>query len=110
MSLIKPKQVFVNGFVGYDVAKNIGSVILVDTTLPIVNVFTSTQGSDPTYVISTIITAYGNDIVQNIYLLVSSTQTTTSTSMEIKVAGTQIPGNSSSYSATWLYANTTYYG
>ena len=32
------------------------------------------------------------------------------TSMEIKVAGAQIPGNSSSYNLTRLYANTTYYG
>ena len=30
--------------------------------------------------------------------------------MEIKVAETQIPGNSSSYNVTWLSANTTSYG
>jgi hypothetical protein len=109
-TLIKPKQVFVNGVIAYDQAKNVGSGLLIDTTLPIVNVFTLTRGSDPTTAISTIITASDNDVVQDIYILLSSTQTTIPTSMEIKVAGTKIPGNSSSYNVTWLSANTTYYG
>jgi hypothetical protein len=109
-TLIKPKQVFVNGVIAYDQAKNVGSGLLVDTTLPIVNVFTLTRGSDPTTAISTIITASDNDVVQDIYILLSSTQTTIPTSMEIKVAGTKIPGNSSSYNVTGLSANTTYYG
>jgi len=105
-SLIKPKQVFVNGVVAYDPAKNVGFGLLFDMTLPIVKVFSLTRGPYPTTAISTIITAFDNDVVQNIYILVSSTQTTTPTSMEIKSAGTQIPGNPSSYNATGLSANT----
>jgi hypothetical protein len=109
-TLINPNQVFVNGVIAYEPAENIDSGLLVDTTLPIVSVFTSTRGSTPTTVILTIITAYDNDVVQTIYILVSSTQMTMHTSMEIKVAGIQVPGNSLSYNVTWLSANTTYYG
>ena len=106
-SLIKPKQVFVNGVVAYDPAKNVGSGNLADMTLPIINVFTLTQGSNPTSAISTIIAASDNDIVQNSFLLVSSTQSTIHTSMEIKVDETHILRNSSSYSFTGLSPNTT---
>ena len=60
----------------------------IDTTLPIVDVLTLTRGSNPTTAISTIITASDNDVVQNIYILLSSAQTTMPISMEIKVAGT----------------------
>ena len=110
-TLIRPTQVFVKGFVGHDAAKKVASGLLeADTILPIVNAFTLTQGSDTATAISTIIAASDNNVVQNIYVLVSSTQTVMPTSAEIKVLGTQIPGNSSSYSATGLSANTTYYG
>jgi hypothetical protein len=72
-SLIKPTQVFVNGIVGYDVAKNVVSGLLeADTTLPIIHAFTLTQSLDIGIAISTIITASDNDVVQNIYMLVSS--------------------------------------
>jgi len=81
-----------------------------DTTLPIVNMSTLTRGSDPSTAISTLFTASDNDVVQNIYILASATQTRMPTSMEIKVAETQIPGNSSSYNVTGLFVNTTYYG
>ena len=84
--------------------------LFVDTTLPIVDVFTLTRGSDPTTTILTIITASDSDVVQNIYILVSSTQTTKPTYTEIKVAVTQIPGNTSSVNVTEFSANTTYYG
>ena len=67
--------------------------LFIDTTLPVVDVFTLTRGSDPTTAISTIITASDNDEVQDIYILISATQTTKPTSMEIKGAGAQIPGN-----------------
>ena len=89
---------------------NHNAYLFVDTTIPIVNVFTLTRGLDPTTAISTTITASDNDVVQNIYIMVSSTQTTKPAFMEIKVAGTQIPGNSSSYNVIGLSANTTYYG
>ena len=108
-TLIKPHQVFVNGVVAYDPSKNVGSGLLVDTTLPIVDLFTLTRDSDPTTVISTIITASDNDVVKNIYVLVSSTQTTIPTSAEIKANGAQLPGTSSSYNFTGLSANTSYY-
>jgi len=84
--------------------------LFINLTLFVVGVFTLTRGSDPTTAISTIITAYDNDAVQTIFILVSSTQTKMPTSMEIKVAGTRIPGNSSSYDVTGLSTNTTYYG
>ena len=84
-------------------------IFFVDTTIPIVNVFTLTRGSDPKAFISTIIMASDNDVVQDIYTLVSATQTTKPTSMEIKIAVAQIPGNSSSYNVTGLSANTMYY-
>ena len=110
-TLIKPKQVFVNGIVAYDATKEVGSGLLeADTILPIVNAFTLTQGSDTATAISTIIAASDNDVVQNIFIIVSSTQTVMPTSAEIKALGTQIPGNLSSYSAMGLSANTTYYG
>jgi nucleoside-diphosphate-sugar epimerase len=87
-SLIKPKQVFLNGVLAYDPAKNDGSGNSADMTILIVNVFTLTQGTYPTIAILTIITAFDNDITENIYLLVSCTQTTMPTSMEINVIGT----------------------
>ncbi len=65
-TLINPHQVFVNDVVAYDATKNVGFGLLVDTTLPIVDVFTLTRGSDLTTVISTIITASDNDVVQYI--------------------------------------------
>jgi hypothetical protein len=99
-TLIKPNQIFVNSAVAYDPAENVGSGILVDTTIPIVDLFTLTRGSDPTTAISTIITASDIDVVQDIYILVSATQTTRPTSMEIKVTGAKIPGNSTSYNVT----------
>ena len=83
-TFIKPDQVFINGVIAYDPAKNFGSGLLVDKTLSIVNVFTLTRGSDPTTAISIIITASDNDVVQDIHILLSSTQTTIPTSMEIK--------------------------
>ncbi len=88
-TLIKPKKVFVNGVVGYDAAKNIASGLLeADKILPSVNAFTLTQGSDTATAISIIIAASDNDEVQNIYILVSSTQTAMPTYAEIKALGT----------------------
>ncbi len=118
MSLLKPSQAFVDNpsHVGdpalqsNHLANHIADLFLIDTTLPIVDVFTLTRGSDPTTAISTIITASDNDVVQDIYILVSSTQTTKPTSLEIKVAGAKIPGTSASYNVTGLSATTTYYG
>jgi hypothetical protein len=121
VSLLKPGQAFVDNpsHVGdpapppelpnNQLANHIAD-LLVDTTLPIVNVFTLTRGSDPRTAISTIITASDNDEVQDIYIMVSATQTTMPTSTEIKVAGAKIPGNSTSHNVTGLSANTTYYG
>ena len=85
-TLVNLNQVFVNGVVAYDPTKNVSSGLLVDTTHSIADKFTLTRGSDPTTAISTITTASDNDVVQDIYILVSSTQTTMPTSMEIKVA------------------------
>jgi hypothetical protein len=62
----------------------------VDTTLPVVDVFTMTRGSYPTTAISAIITASDNDVVDIIYVLISRTITTRPTSIEIKVSGTRI--------------------
>jgi len=84
VSLLKPADVFVDnplhvedpapplGLPSNLLANHIADLI-VDTTLPIVNVFTLTRGSDPTTAIWTIITASDNDVVQNMYMLVSST-------------------------------------
>jgi hypothetical protein len=91
-------------------ANHIADLFLIHTTLPVVDAFTLTRGSDLKTAISTIITAFDNDVVQDLYILVSSTQTTKPTSMEIKVAGAQIPGNSSSYNLIGLSTDTTYYG
>ena len=92
VSLLKPGQAFVDnpshvgdpGLPNNQLANHIADL---DTTLPIVNVFTLTRGSDPRTAISTIITASDNDEVQDIYIMVSATQTTMPTSTEIKVAG-----------------------
>ncbi len=81
-----------------------------DTTLPVVNAFTLSQGLDTATAISTIITASYINVVQDIYIYVSSTQTTIPTFDEIRVLGTKIPGNSSSYNVQGLSANNTYYG
>jgi hypothetical protein len=92
VSLLKPAEEFMDnpsqvgdpapppGLPSNPLANHIAD-LFVDTTLPIVDVFTLTRGSDPTTVISTIIMASGSDAVQNIYILVSSTQTTRPTSM-----------------------------
>ena len=75
--LLKPAQAFVDnpshvgdpapppGLPTSQLANNIAD-LFVDTTLPIVDVFTFARGSDPTTAISTIITASDNDVVQNI--------------------------------------------
>ena len=77
---------------------------------PFVNVFTLTPGSDPTTAISTIITAADNDVVDTIYVLISSTITTRPTSVEIKASGTWIDGNVPSLNVGGLTPNQTYYG
>ena len=52
-TLIKPKQVFVNGVVAYDATKEVGNGILdIDKALPVVDAFTLTQGPDPSSAIS----------------------------------------------------------
>ena len=80
VSLLKPGQAFVDNpsHVGdpelpnNHLANHIADLFF-DTTLPVVDVFTLTRGSDPTTAISTIFTASDNDVVQDIYILVPAT-------------------------------------
>jgi len=110
-TFIKPKHVFLNGCVGYDETKYVDCGLLeIDTTLPVVNAFTLTQGADTATAISTIIVASNNDVVDNIYVLISSTITTRPKSIEIKASGARIDGNATSLNVGGLTPNQSYYG
>jgi hypothetical protein len=121
VSLLKPAQAFVDNpsHVGYpappprlpnnQLANQIAD-LFVDTTLPIVDVFTLTQGTDIATAISTVITASDNDVVDSIYVLISYTITTHPTSIEIKASGTRIDGNVTSLNVGGLTPSQSYYG
>jgi hypothetical protein len=110
-TLIKPKQIFVNGVVGYDATKDVGYGLLeIDITLLGVNAFTLTQGADTATAISTIIVASDNDVVDSIYVLIYSLITTRSTSIDIKASGARIDGNATSLNVGGLTPNQSYYG
>jgi len=97
------------GLPNYHLANHIAD-LFIDTTLPVVDVFTLTRGSDPTTIISTILTASDNDVVDGIYVLIPSKITTRPTSTEIKALGTRIDGNVTSINVWGLAQNQSYYG
>ncbi len=83
-SLIKPKQVFVNGVVAYDPTESRATGLL--QLGPKVTNFTLDDGSTTDSVIGVVITISNVD-VGTIYLLFSSTQTTPPTPAQINANG-----------------------
>jgi hypothetical protein len=121
-TLIKPKQVFVNGVLAYDATKEVGNGILdidkalpvviidIDKALPVVYEFTLTQGPDLSTTISTIIAASDNDEVGRIYVFVSIIHASPPSATELKTLGFFLLGNTMAYNVTGLSTYASYYG
>jgi hypothetical protein len=106
-SLIKPKQVFLNGVVAYDPAASRATGLF--PLGPKVTYFTLVDGSTTDSVIGADITFSKVD-VETIYLLFSSTQTTPPTSAQIKASGVAFHGNTVTFTLGNIVIDRIYYG
>jgi hypothetical protein len=106
-SLIKPKQVFVNGVVAYDPSEARADGLIPPE--PTITNFTLVDGSTTDSVIEVVIT-FSNVDDETIYLLFSSTQTTPPTPAQIKADGDAFPRNTTTFTIGNLVPDRVYYG